>query len=113
MTGLGGDFIILDDPLEASDATSDANRENVRRFYDDTLYTRLNDKKVGSVIVVQQRLYQDDLIAHLLEKGTFRHVNFPAIAEEEETYRLYYNYNWTREKGEVLAAGRESIHVLG
>lgn len=68
---------------------------------------------MGSVIVVQQRLHQDDLIAHLLEKGTFRHVNFPAIAEKEETYRLYYNYNWTREKGEALAAGREGIDVLG
>lgn len=113
VTGIGGDLIILDDPLKASDASSDANRENVRRFYDDTLYTRLNDKRVGSVIVVQQRLHQDDLIAHLLEKGTFRHVNFPAIAEKEETYRLYYNYTWTREKGEALAAGREGVDVLG
>ena len=113
VTGIGGDLIILDDPLKASDVTSDANRENVRQLYDDTLYTRLNDKRVGSVIVVQQRLHQDDLIAHLLEKGTFRHVNFPAIAEKEETYRLYYNYNWTREKGEALAAGREGIDVLG
>jgi len=112
VTGIGGDLIILDDPLKASDAGSDANRENVRRFYDDTMYTRLNDKRVGSVIVVQQRLHQDDLIAHLLEKGTFRHVNFPAIAEKEEIYRLYNNYTWTREKGAVLAPSREDIGVL-
>jgi predicted phage terminase large subunit-like protein len=113
VTGIGGDLIILDDPLKASDAGSDANRETVRRFYDDTLYTRLNDKKTGSVIVVQQRLHQDDLIAHLLEKGTFRHVNFPAIAEKDETYRLYNGFTWTREKGEVLAPSREGIDVLG
>lgn len=112
VTGIGGDLIIIDDIMKASDASSDAMREGTRRYFDETLYTRLNDKKNGSIIVVQQRLHQDDLIAHLVEKQTFRHVNFPAIAETPESYRLYGGYYWNRDKGELLAPARENKATL-
>ena len=112
VTGMGADLLIIDDIMKASDATSEARREEARRYFDETLYTRLNDKSAGSVIVLQQRLHQDDLVAHLKEKGTFKHLNLPAIAEAPESHALYYNYGWDRDRGDVLAPTREDRDTL-
>lgn len=112
VTGIGADLIIIDDVMKASDAASDARREEVRRFYDETLYTRLNSKEEGTIIVVQQRLHPDDLIAHLKDRGGYRHLNMPAIAERDEDYDLYNNAYWKRSKGDVLAPGHEPKEIL-
>ncbi|AGI66475.1 hypothetical protein OAN307_c07500 [Octadecabacter antarcticus 307] len=45
-------------------------------------------------------------------KGRFRHLNLPTIAEKEEQFRLYNNYNWTRSRGEVLAPSGEGQETL-
>ncbi len=112
ITGIGADLIIIDDIMKANDASSEAAREEARRFHDETLYSRLNNKAEGSIIVVQQRLHQDDLIAHLQEKGTYRHLNLPAIAERPAQHDLYNGYTWSREAGDPLAPEREDREAL-
>ncbi len=84
LTGRGGDFLIIDDPLKPDDAYSDTQRSSVNRWFESTLLSRLNNKQDGVIIVVMQRLHQDDLIGHLLEKGGWELLKLPAIAEEEE-----------------------------
>ena len=39
-----------------------------RRPFDNTLYTRLNDKRTGAIVIIMQRLHLDDLVGHVLEK---------------------------------------------
>ncbi|MCR9068719.1 MAG: hypothetical protein NXH79_07715 [Rhodobacteraceae bacterium] len=112
VTGMGADLLIIDDIMKASDAGSEAKREEARRFFDETLVSRLNNKSTGSIIVLQQRLHQDDLIAHLQERDRFEHLNFPAIAETEESYDIYGGFAWTRARGSVLAPSREPRKVL-
>jgi len=112
VTGLGADLIVVDDLMKASDATSDARRREVREFFDQTLLSRLNDKKNGGVVAIQQRLHPDDLPAHLLEKDGYRHLNFPAVATEGCEYELYYGHSWRRAQGSVLCPGREDADTL-
>lgn len=112
LTGMGADLIIIDDVMKASDASSDARREEARRFHDETLYTRLNDKVQGSIIVVQQRLHQDDLIAHLKERERYEHLNLPAIADQPSSMSLYNGFTWEREQGEFLAPEHEGQAAL-
>src|SRR5262249_8166140 len=57
LTGRGGHIIIIDDPLKQSDACSDAKREHVNTWFKNTLYSRLNDKQKGVIIIVMQRLH--------------------------------------------------------
>lgn len=45
---------------------SKAEREQVIRFFDETLSTRLDDKRRGRIVVIQQRTHQADLTGHLL-----------------------------------------------
>ena len=57
LTGRGGNFIIIDDPIKALDAQSKANRERVKDWYDSTLYSRLDSKDDDVIILVMQRVH--------------------------------------------------------
>ncbi|MBY0569442.1 MAG: phage terminase large subunit [Hyphomonadaceae bacterium] len=108
LTGFGADIIIVDDIMKADDCRSATERQQVKDFYEGTLFSRLNDKRDGRIVVVQQRLHEDDLPGYLLEKGGFTHLNLPAIAPIERTYALGYGRTKSVEPGELLCPARES-----
>lgn len=110
LTGLGGDTLIIDDPLNASDALSDVIREGTNQWFDGTLMSRLNQKAAGRVIVVQQRLHQHDLTGHLLEKGDWESLVYPAIAPED-TRIVLPNRSFIWRRGEPLQL-REDLKTL-
>ena len=49
--------------------------------YSSTLATRLDDKDRGVIIVVMQRLHEEDLAGHLLCSGNWSHLDLPTIAK--------------------------------
>jgi predicted phage terminase large subunit-like protein len=115
LTGRGADFIIIDDPLKPNEALSETQRTSVNDWYDHTLLTRLNDKRTGCIILIMQRLHQDDLVGHVLKQGGWELLKFPAIAEEDENYFLqtpYRRKRFARRRGEALHPDRESLEVL-
>ena len=61
-------MIIIDDPLKPDEALSEFRRNAVNEWYDHTLLTRLNDKERGCIVIIMQRLHQDDLVGHVLEQ---------------------------------------------
>ena len=87
ITGRGADIIILDDPIKPQDAASDALRRRTNELYDNVVYTRLNQKAEGIIIIVMQRLHEDDLVGHVLEKEGWEVVAIPAIEIEDREYR--------------------------
>jgi hypothetical protein len=101
LTGLGGQVLIIDDPLNANDALSDTNRTSVNGWFTRTLYTRLNNKALGTVIVVMQRLHQDDLTGHLIEKGGWELLVLPAIAPSDMSIPIWQG-SFLRRAGEPL-----------
>ena len=87
LTGRGADLIIIDDPLKPDEALSETRRMAVNDWYDNTLVSRLNDKANGCIIIIMQRLHQDDLVGHVLEQEDWEVLSFPAIAEQDEDTR--------------------------
>jgi len=88
ITGSGADIIIVDDPQDPQMATSETERENVKNFYDHTLYSRLNDPDVGFRMIVMQRLHEQDLTGHLMDKKKGRpedhfHICIPGTLDEK------------------------------
>jgi hypothetical protein len=83
-TGRGADIIIIDDPMKADDAQSEKARRAVTDSFVNTLLSRINDKRTGALILVMQRLHEDDLAGCLLRERGWYHLNLPAIAEEDE-----------------------------
>lgn len=112
LTGRGADLIILDDPLKAEEAMSDAARRRVIDWYGNTLVSRLNDKESSSIIVVMQRLHEDDLAGYLHSRGGWEHLTLSSIAEEDSVIPLGNGKTKTRKAGELLHPERESKAVL-
>ena len=86
LTGRGADLIIIDDPLKAEEAMSEPARKRVIDWYAGTLVSRLNDKEHGPIVVVMQRLHENDLAGHLLGQGGWEHLDLPAIAVDDSRH---------------------------
>jgi predicted phage terminase large subunit-like protein len=89
VTGEGGSIIIVDDPNAANEAFSEANITATKDWWDGTMSTRLNDQKTGAMIVIQQRLAEDDLTGHILEndsEGEWTHLCLPMKFEKERSF---------------------------
>ncbi|MFI4983945.1 MAG: phage terminase large subunit [Rickettsiales bacterium] len=104
LTGEGADIIIVDDPHTPLQALSTSERERTLNWYDQTLASRLNDKKRGIIVVVMQRLHQDDLSGHLLSKKTWLQLKIAAVAESDEQW---HDFIYQRKIGELLHPNRE------
>ena len=118
LTGRGADWIIIDDPQKSVDATSETQRAKLNEWYGSTLYSRLNDKANGKIILVMQRLHQDDLTGRLLELGEqFNIIKLSIIATEDENWMVKNRISGkvrviTRAKGELLHTERENMDVV-
>ena len=115
LTGRGGDIVIIDDPVKPDEALSEAQRQAANTWFDNTLYSRLNDKRTGAIVIIMQRLHLDDLVGHVLEKEDWEVVNLPAVALEDEQW--VYDTLWgpkahERKAGEALQPDREPLLVL-
>lgn len=100
--------LIVDDPLKPEDSNSDTIRNGINNRFPQTLKSRLNDRKTP-MIVIMQRLHEDDPAGFLLNGGTeleFTHINLPAINEDgPSTYD-------PREKGEILWPEKHNAEEL-
>lgn len=112
--GRGADLIIMDDPIKATEAFWEAGRRHVAEFYDSTMYTRLNDKQTGAILIIMQRLHENDLVGHVLGQEEWEVVSLPAIAPEAANYQLsdQVGDSYHRAAGEVLHEAREPRDVL-
>ncbi|MDR1261626.1 MAG: phage terminase large subunit, partial [Rickettsiales bacterium] len=86
LTGEGGDFIIVDDPLSSVQALSETLRKRATNWFDQTLVSRLNNRKKGVIVLVMHRLRLEDLTGHLLSKPKiiWHHISLPMISENKE-----------------------------
>lgn len=116
LTGLGADYLIIDDPLKPDEALSDTRRSGVNVWFDNTLRSRLNNKETGCIIIVMQRVHMDDLVGHVLAQGEDWDVlSLPAIAEEDEHHVFETSLGrgrFVRSAGGVLQPERESLATL-
>jgi predicted phage terminase large subunit-like protein len=115
LTGRGGDVIIIDDPLKPDDALSETRRKAVNDWYDNTLLSRLNDKTNGCIIIIMQRLHQDDLVGHVLEQDQWDVLTLPATAKQDECHTIHSCFGmrrFVRREGEALHPEREPIEMI-
>lgn len=110
LTGMGGSLIILDDANKADD--SQKRRESTINWFEQTVLSRLDDKENGCIIVIQQRLHENDLAGALLKKGGWSHLNLPAIAEEPDVVMVGDQQVHHRNIGDLLDPHRHPKHVL-
>lgn len=97
ITGMGGDFIIIDDPIKnQAEADSETYRKKVWDWYRSTLFTRR--EKDSGMCLVMTRWHEDDLAGRILQENPddWEVVSFPMVKENDE------NPEDPREIGEPL-----------
>ena len=115
LTGLGADIIVIDDPMKPDEAYSEIERAKANSWARHSLFTRLNDKRKGTILVLMQRLHEDDLIGHIRSFSDFELLSFPAIAQEDEQHEIKTPFGTMlhhRSAGEALHPEREPLEVL-
>ncbi|SDL25839.1 phage terminase large subunit [Aliiruegeria lutimaris] len=112
ITGFGANLIIIDDLGKPSEMRHESYRQELRDYFDHTLFSRLNDKRRDRIVSIQQRLHPDDFSAYLLEKERFEHLCLPSIAELPEEIPLYSGKVLIRRPGDLLNPEREPQDVL-
>jgi len=112
LTGRGADLIVLDDPQKPEEALSEALRNSAGQWFDTTLLSRLDSKSEGAVVMVMQRLHEDDLAGRLFAKGGWEHLKIAAVAEQDESVRVGPRRLHKRMAGTVIDPRRESLEDL-
>ena len=112
LTGRGGSIIIIDDPMKADDANSEAARTTVNRWFSESLLSRLDDKKTDAIVIVMQRLHTDDLVGHAMSRSRWDVLDLPAIADRDEVVGIGRGIIHRREAGDLLHPERLPLSVL-
>jgi predicted phage terminase large subunit-like protein len=123
ITGRSGHLLIVDDPVKnREDADSPRVMEKLWDWYTSTLYTRL-EPNVGSIVVIQTRWSENDLIGRLIEsemnvseKGreNWTILDLPAISEDPNSRPPLPAHcevvpDWREEPGLALCPQRYGI----
>lgn len=106
ITGEGGNFLIIDDPLNPLQAMNRKRRDAINAWFSHTFSSRLDDKRRGAIVLVMQRLHAQDLSGHLLSQGGWHHLSLPAIAESPMVHSFGCVHK-LRAAGDILHPGRE------
>lgn len=112
LTGRGGDFIIIDDPIKPEDTLSDKVRQSTNEWYKSTLLSRLDDKQRSVLILVMQRLHVNDLTGFVEGSGGFTKLALSAIALKDQEIPIGQEEFYLREVGTALHEERESLATL-
>lgn len=114
MTGRRGHTIAWDDALNPSKANSQAHRDDAIRVLTETVPTRLNDPERSAIIVVMQRLHEEDPSGYILANDLgYEHLCIPM--EFEPDRRKTTSIGWTdprTKEGELLDPVRFPQHVI-
>ena len=115
-TGKGGQRIIIDDPLNPKKADSKPTRDAANTHFDRTLYSRLDNKRLDAILIVMQRLHENDPTGHILKDKSdlgFYHLKLPSIAPTRQIVIFPMSKRTViREPGDLLWPEKEPADVL-
>ena len=106
LTGEGGNYLLMDDPTKPDEALSKVVRDSTNDWFDQVFMTRENNPKSSKAVVIMQRLHEEDLTGHLIEKGGWEHLVLPTIAEQKTIIDIN-GKTFTREQEDLLHPDRE------
>lgn len=114
MTGRRGDRIGWDDPLSVNGAKSAAERAEAADIFRETLPTRLNNPDRSAIVVVMQRLHEEDPSGLILaEDFGYEHLMLPMEFEPERRCVTALGVADRRTvEGELLFPERFPAHVV-
>lgn len=80
LLGIGGDIVLIDDPHNTQQVESEAERETVQQWWREIRSTRLNNPKESPIVVIMQRLHEEDVSGLILngsDASEWEHLMLP------------------------------------
>lgn len=111
VTGFGADEIIIDDPIQPEDATSESAKLRFRSWLASSVLTRFNNPNLGALILVMHRLAPDDPSADFESLADCK-IKLPLIAEKSEKVAWNGRIIFRREPGEPLNPNRLDLQAI-
>lgn len=114
LTSQRGDRLIIDDPHSTETAESDAERTTTARKFREGALNRLNDEEKSAIIVIMQRLHQDDISGIIEQYGMgFEKLIIPMEYEPERTFSTSIGWSDPRKvDGELMFPDRWSRETI-
>ena len=115
ITGARGDRVIIDDPHSVESAESDAMRETTKDWFERAVPTRLNNPDRSAIVVIMQRLHEEDVSGIVIEKQAdeYDHIMIPMEFDPDRAAPTKLGYEDPRtRKGEPYFFERFPPHVI-
>lgn len=107
LTGTRGDRVIIDDPHSIEGAISDADRNRTLRVMRETVPSRLNNPDKSAIVVVMQRIHEQDVSGMLLsDEHGYTHLCLPMEYEPERKCQTAWGADPRADDGELLFPAR-------
>jgi len=113
ITGFRPTEIIVDDPIEPEEGSSELVKHRLRSWISSSVLTRFEDNAKNVFILVMHRIAPDDIAGTLQEQGGYRTVSMPLVAEKTQKFVTREGeVLMTRQPGELLHPGRMTLEQL-
>ena len=114
ITGARGDRVIIDDPHTVESAASDQMRSTTIDWFLQAVPTRLNNPDKSAIVVIMQRLHEEDVSGVILDKGFgYDHIMLPMEYEPLRAAPTLLGWEDQRDTlGELLFPERFPEHVV-
>jgi predicted phage terminase large subunit-like protein len=116
ITGVRADHVIIDDPLSATDAMSEAIRNSMKDWILEAVPTRLNNpggENPSTISLIMQRLHEEDSTGVLLDRNLgYQHLCLPMEYDPARHCQTIIGGDWRTEEGELLFEERFPREVV-
>lgn len=108
ITGSRGDRVIIDDPHSVEGANSEQMRASTVEWFLEAVPTRVNNPRESAIVVVMQRLHEEDVSGVILDKQLgYDHLMLPMEYDPSRAYPTKIGFTDPRtEAGELLFPAR-------
>lgn len=114
LTGIRADRVIIDDPHSVDSASSETQRQSEVETFLEAVPTRLNDPIKSAIIVIMQRLHEEDVSGVILDRQLgYDHICLPMRFDPARAFPTMLGAMDMREdEGELLFPERFPEHVV-
>jgi len=104
LTGVRADRVIIDDPHSVDSASSDTQRIGETTTFLEAVPTRLNNPIKSAIVVIMQRLHEDDVSGVILDKQLgYDHIMLPMRYDPSRAYpTMLGTFDPREDEGELL-----------
>ena len=113
-TGSGhrGHRVVVDDPINVSESYTEKELLDVISWWDYRMSNRMVDPARAQMLVIMQRVHENDLSGHCISQGDYELLCLPSEFDPDRRCKTSIFEDWRTEVGELLNPDFHTFEVL-